>query len=475
MGRFSTTVHIKNNVDRMRFVNTFSDVMKKRGFVPCSEDEAAQSYLFAFGEGWVTLANEEYKDNPQKAHDDVQQIAAALKTSAFSVEVVDSDFATLTLNNGDCVIVGDGSGYGIEEPERGTRECWEPVLAEGKTWEQFFETAEKNSVFVEETLGELAAMLGIDPYYICANFDEVKEKANNGNSVVEFYFKKADAKAKAISLNAAFKKIFGEALEPLGFKLIKGKYPYFVRVVPGEEIIHVITIVSEQGFGRNEKAFKISGGVATIYRGKVDLTINPRNSNWLIDIADVYLKTHRAEDNDWASEKLNRFTYAANDCCSMTEELVVALDYTKQYLLPVLDNVTTLSECADYYWLFHPMLLAIYYDKDWGMAKELGQSEGLMLFKIYDSQDYETKSMENIRQFKEEMLCAMKEGRIGYTPESLDLDCKRLEEQTKINVTNFDEHLNHPQHNADILNELHRRKKANSAILFQMGLNLQIR
>ena len=135
MGRFSTTVHIKNNTDRMRFVNTFCDVMKKRGFVPCSEDEATQSYLFAFGEGWVTFANKEYKDNPQKAYDDTREMAAALKTGAFLVEVVDSDFATLTLNNGDCVIVGDGSGYGIEEPERGTRKYWEPVLADGKTWE----------------------------------------------------------------------------------------------------------------------------------------------------------------------------------------------------------------------------------------------------------------------------------------------------------------------------------------------------
>lgn len=469
MGRFSTTVHIKNNTDRMRFVNTFCDVMKKRGFVPCSEDEATQSYLFAFGEGWVTFANKEYKDNPQKAYDDTREMAAALKTGAFLVEVVDSDFATLTLNNGDCVIVGDGSGYGIEEPERGTRKYWEPVLADGKTWEQFFETAEKDSTFVEDTLGELAEVLGIEPCYICADHDEVLEKAD-GDNVVAFYFKKTAA--KAMSLNVAFKKIFGEALEPLGFKPIKGKYPYFVRVVPGEEIIHVITIVPEQGFWRNEKAFKISGGTATIYKGKIDLTIYPRNSNWLIDIAEAYLKTHRVKDNDFASEKLNRFTYAANDCGSMMEELVVALGYTKQYLLPVLDNVTTLLECADFYWLFHPMLLAIYYDKDWGMAKELGQSEGLMLFKIYDSRDYEAKSTEKIRQFKEEMLCAMNEGRIGYTLESLDSDCKRLEEQTKIDMADFDEHLNNPQHYADILNELDRRKAANTETLRSYGLDI---
>ena len=75
--------------------------MKKRGYVPCSEDEAAASYVLAYGEGgWTTLANEEYKDNPKKAYEDSQQIAAAMKTSAFSVEVVDSDFAVLKLFGG---------------------------------------------------------------------------------------------------------------------------------------------------------------------------------------------------------------------------------------------------------------------------------------------------------------------------------------------------------------------------------------
>lgn len=121
MGRFSTTVQIRNNTPRIKFTDLFCEMMKKRGFVPCAADEAALSYLLAFGEGgWVTLTSEEeYKGSPQKAYDDSREMAAALNTSAFTVEVVDSDFAVLTLNNGDTVIVGDGSGYGIEEPARG--------------------------------------------------------------------------------------------------------------------------------------------------------------------------------------------------------------------------------------------------------------------------------------------------------------------------------------------------------------------
>ncbi len=39
MGRFSKTVHIKDNAGRMKVINSFCGVMKKRGFVPCSEEE----------------------------------------------------------------------------------------------------------------------------------------------------------------------------------------------------------------------------------------------------------------------------------------------------------------------------------------------------------------------------------------------------------------------------------------------------
>lgn len=172
MGRFSTTLNIKNNSDRENFLKSFCAMMKKRGFVPCSEYEAALSYAAAFSEGsWVTLANEDYRNNPKKAYEDSREIAAALKTSAFSVAVI----------------------------------------------------------------------LGIDPYYIDADYDEVLEKADENENITALYFKKAEEKAKAMTLNAAFKQMFGDTLEPLGYKLIKSKYPYFVRVVPGGEIIHVIS------------------------------------------------------------------------------------------------------------------------------------------------------------------------------------------------------------------------------------------
>ena len=216
MGRFSTTVQIKNGFGNMKFINSFCEVMKKRGFVKCTEDECALSYFMAFGEGgWVTLSSDKYPDDPRKAKDDARQIAEGMKTAAFSVEVVDSDFAILTLNDGDSIIVGDGSGYGIEDAPKGERGKWEPLLAEGKTWEQLAECRDKREVFVEDALWEAAQVLGIEPEYICAGFEELSGKADGGKNISALYFKKAGSKGKAMSLNAAFVKVFGEGLERL--------------------------------------------------------------------------------------------------------------------------------------------------------------------------------------------------------------------------------------------------------------------
>ena len=87
MGRFSTTVHIKENGD---FMTAFGEMMKKRGFEPCSENDAALSYFVALSGGWATLAEESYNNDPKQAHDDALNISKELKTSAFMAEIVDS-------------------------------------------------------------------------------------------------------------------------------------------------------------------------------------------------------------------------------------------------------------------------------------------------------------------------------------------------------------------------------------------------
>lgn len=50
MGRFFSSVQIKNNCGREQFIKSFCNVMKKRDLVPCSEEESSVSYILAFSQ-----------------------------------------------------------------------------------------------------------------------------------------------------------------------------------------------------------------------------------------------------------------------------------------------------------------------------------------------------------------------------------------------------------------------------------------
>lgn len=145
MGRFFTSVQIRSNNSKEQFIKSFSNMMKKRGFVPCSEDEAVSSYILAFSESgkWVTLTCEDYSNNPKQAHDDAKQTAAEMKTSSFSMDVVDSDWTYIELYTGtdihDTVIVGR-SEFPDDDSPKGRRECWEQLLVSGKRGNSFLKS-----------------------------------------------------------------------------------------------------------------------------------------------------------------------------------------------------------------------------------------------------------------------------------------------------------------------------------------------
>ena len=446
MGRFSTTIQIKNNTHRVGFINSFCEVMKKRGFTPCVEDEAALSYALAFSEGgWVTLVNEDYRDNPKKAQDDLKYLADGLKTSAFSVEVVDSDFAILTLDSGDTVIVGDGSGYGIEDPSRGNRKYWEPIFANGRTWEQFSDIVEKSSTFVEDTLSELAVILGISSELICADNSEL---SYNGN-VVQLYFKKTEAKAKPMTLKAGFKKVFGEALEPLGFKLIKSKYPYFVRVVPGGEIIHIITYAEMWCPYHGRKEFDILSGIATVYRYKIDLNLPSKiNANWLRSISKFYSRTTpESEYDDEYRKSIFSFQVEEDSESSLYNALNYTLELTKKYILPQLNTAVDLKSSLIYLKRLRQSTDTCNFDSELNFAGAGNAAEGFLYVKT-DDEEFKT------------LLKNIIDGTVPSGEEGRQIAAEKLK------------FINDPVIHEKVLLELERRKAENTEILKSYGLSL---
>ena len=231
MGKFLTALHVKTT-GKEQFIEKFTQLMKKDGYVPCSEDEAAISYAAAFSEGgWVTLSNGD--NTTTELSKTAKKIAEGMDTLCFTAEVVDSDFAILNLfvQNGSQsrVIVGDGSGYGVEKAPF-LADMWKPLIQSGDESE-FVRALGLENAFVEDTLYDIGKILGITPSVMTWCYDEFEEEIGHDGNVISLSFRKAAE--KKLSLNAAFKQVFGEALKPLGFKLIKSKYPYFVRVVPG--------------------------------------------------------------------------------------------------------------------------------------------------------------------------------------------------------------------------------------------------
>lgn len=167
MGRFFSTVQIKNTGSREQFISSFCDLMKKRNLVQCNDDEAEVKYILAFSKGgWVTLVSDVYENTPKQAHDDAQQTAKEMNTSSFSMDIVDSDWAYIDMFSGsdihDTVIAGR-SEFPEEQSPKGRQECWEQLLAQGKTWDKLSEIWNKNEVFVEDAMQEAASVLGIEP------------------------------------------------------------------------------------------------------------------------------------------------------------------------------------------------------------------------------------------------------------------------------------------------------------------------
>lgn len=337
MGRFSANVNVKC----ADFARALTELMTKRGFEVCGEEDASRSYLIAQGGEWATVARDDYNSALQSAGEDAELLFKELNTPAFMTEIVDSDWAILKLN-GDEVIVGDGSGYGIEDAPKGDKNVWEPLLANG-TFEELTAIWEKNEVFVEDILGNSAPLFGIEPRYIAADFRDLSDMTDDEN-VTALCFKKI-GETKPMTLNAGFIKVFGEALEPLGFKRIKGRYPYFVRVVPGEEIIHVITCEESLCSYPNARKFDIVGGIATGYRYRIDLDSSSKhNTAWLNSIGAFYARTvAKSEYNQKTFESLDGVRYDENDNLSLLNAMNKSLEFANKYMLPYLNRAVDLK------------------------------------------------------------------------------------------------------------------------------------
>lgn len=353
MGRFFSNVQIKNTGSREQFISSFCDLMKKRNLVQCTDDEAEVQYILAFSEGgWVTLASDVYKSASKQAHDDAQQTAKEMNTSSFSMEVVDSDWAIIGLHTGadihDTVIAGR-SAFPEEQSPKGRQERWEQLLAQGKTWEQLSEIWNKNEVFVEDAMQEAASVLGIEPKYMISEYDDFNSEADTNSDILPLFYKKnitvLKNSEKKLTLNAAFKQVFGEALEPLGFVKMKGNNKYLLRLI-NNEILQIIALENGQDDNSGYKAFSIYAGIATIYRPNIDIKkYASYNKNWLKNLSSYYSDLFPEKHGDETFKKLSSISYEQNNTEDIFKKATYALSMTQSLVMPLFEEVTDLKSC----------------------------------------------------------------------------------------------------------------------------------
>ncbi len=455
MGRFFSNLQIKKNVNQSQseFVKTLSNAMKKLGYVKAEEDEAELSYIAAFSRSkqWVTLCAEDYVSDAEKLNTDAQKIAANLKTFCISNTVIDSDVAVLDMYAGqeeraDRVIIGYGEAYGLESHEeaKGKRELWEPLMADENLWDKFSEIQSSDFTFAEDGLVKISEILGISPDLLVADYDELSSVSEDNKAVVPLYFKKAGT--KPLSLNAAFVKVFGETLEPLGFKKIKGRHPYLVRVVPGGEIIHIIAIRNGAQMDLRKKAFDILIGAATVYRRIINLDVAPtENINWIRFLDQYYTRSQRLNVDKELLEKIQHFQYFKENQDDMLRELKFSLEMTKQYVLPILDKVNTLDECIYFFRNYAGEISTNIFNSKFNFDLCTEHDEGMLYIKT-DNQKLQEDFQNTLS------------GKTGAS------------EETRQRVAIKNMYFNDPEIHGKALKELEKRKALNTEILKSYGL-----
>ncbi|MCM1399512.1 MAG: hypothetical protein NC225_08540 [Clostridium sp.] len=271
-----------------------------------------------------------------------------------------------------------------------------------------------------------------------------------------------------MSLNTAFKKVYGEALEPYGFKKIKGKYPYFARVI-GEEIVHVITYINTPMIVSGKyKAFDIECGVETVYVPKIDLDIPPRhNGNWMKDNLTIYRRTHPDAPPQERFNEMYEYVYDSTDENSLIEAMKKSFQHVEEIMLPHLDEVRDYKACIEHYNHYAHSQIFIHEDF-WNRRKHADYDDGPLQFKVFTAEEYADREKNRFKGADERDLQDVKEGRM--TMEEFEIEKADRDRRLKADIALFEKYANNPENNRILMEELESRRRENTEILRGYGL-----
>jgi len=269
-----------------------------------------------------------------------------------------------------------------------------------------------------------------------------------------------------MSLNTAFKKVYGEALEPYGFKKVKGKFPYFARVI-GEEIVHIITCVNCTMIVPGKyKAFDIECGVETVYVPKINFDRRPGRTEWMEGNLTIYRETHPGAPQEKLDE-LYEYVYDSTDENSMLEALKKSFEHTKEIMLPHLDDVRDYKACMEHYNNYALGQQYIYDVMD-DSRKPYSYRDGLLHFKAFTAEEYANREKNRYKGADERDLLYVQEGRMSM--EEFESEKADREKRLRADIALFEKYANNEQYHQILMEELESRRRKNTEILKEYGL-----
>ena len=287
-----------------------------------------------------------------------------------------------------------------------------------------------------------------------------------------------------MSLNEAFVKVFGEALEPLGFKRIKYPYPYFLRIVGGE-VIHIITYTKWRGHpfvggfeAQDYGQYDILCMVKTIYSTDFDFPKShlERYSGAFLSRREIYGREYIADYNEDCWKKANEyFPFKPGDEKQILDSFECAFNETKQLLLPALDSAVDFKSFLDFEYKFKQTPF-IYYEH--GRYDYLNECEGLLHINVDTCDSY----LERIEKIKMDELDAYEKKIKMMFANDLEKQShylliedgkrKRFVSDSYDRQCQASKMFNDKEWCKKALEELERRKAQNTKILKSYGLDI---
>ena len=285
---------------------------------------------------------------------------------------------------------------------------------------------------------------------------------------------------KKLTLNAAFKQVFGEALEPLGFKLLKNtKTPIFVRFI-NDEIMHVITYRKLGAMKTGYNRYEVSCGAISLYRRNIDLDDSPEN--WLINMGryyyvynisvsrelkleliqfryDIWGRTlDKGLDESTLEEEFTRSLFEsqcnANDSTEMLNGIRLTCKVFKEIALPVLNSIIDLDSYIEFCYEMTPKRLELAEINEFISDERYSGSDGLILILA----NYRNDGKERTARMLEKGIMAL--GR-RKTPEKIEMLKASYENERAFQVAVRDRILDTPELKSKAMNEAKKIQSSN--------------